>query len=208
MNTSKKLPYSVGLTGGIGSGKSAVAELFEKLGIKVIDADEVSRSLVKPKSATLETIAEHFGEQIILENGELDRRKLREIIFSDANKKQWLEDYLHPKIREIIFRELSLSSSTYAIVMVPLLLESQSYSFIDRILVVDCPEELQIKRVINRDQSKKDQVEKIIASQMPRKQRLKLADDIILNDGKISDLQQQILELNKIYERLNQEKNH
>lgn len=208
MSTSETLPLTIGLTGGIGSGKSAVSRFFSDLDIPIIDTDELSRELVEPGSPLLQDIKDYFGNSIILKSGELDRKQLREIVFQDTTKKQWLEKLLHPEIRHLLLKRLENISGTYAIVVVPLLLENNNYGFIDRVLVVDCPVDLQLDRAVARDKSNINEIKKIIASQIPRAQRLKQADDIIVNEGTLESLKAKVLELHEKYQQLQLKRNH
>lgn len=187
----------IGLTGGIGSGKTAVSETFEKLGITVVDADLASRVVVEKGKPCLEEIAKHFGDDILNENDELNRAKLREIIFNSDSEKLWLESLLHPAIAEQIKDELNASKSPYTILVSPLLLETNQRDFCDKVLVVDVPIELQMERTIKRDGVSEDQVKSIIKSQINRDKRLQLADEIILNEGSIEDLEMIVRELHE-----------
>ena len=187
----------IGLTGGIGSGKSVVSETFEKLGITVVDADLASRVVVEKGKPCLEEIAKHFGNDILNENDELNRAKLREIIFNSDSEKLWLESLLHPAIAEQIKDELNASKSPYTILVSPLLLETNQRDFCDKVLVVDVPIELQMERTTKRDGVSEDQVKSIIKSQINRDERLQLADEIILNEGSIEDLEMIVRELHK-----------
>ena len=187
----------IGLTGGIGSGKTAVSETFEKLGITVVDADLASRVVVEKGKPCLEEIAKHFGNDILNENDELNRAKLREIIFNSDSEKLWLESLLHPAIAEQIKDELNASKSPYTILVSPLLLETNQRDFCDKVLVVDVPIELQMERTIKRDGVSEDQVKSIIKSQINRDERLQLADEIILNEGSIEDLEMIVRELHE-----------
>jgi len=187
----------IGLTGGIGSGKTAVSETFEKLGITVVDADLASRVVVEKGKPCLEEIAKHFGDDILNENDELNRAKLREIIFNSDSEKLWLESLLHPAIAEQIKDELNASKSPYTILVSPLLLETNQRDFCDKVLVVDVPIEIQMERTTKRDGVSKDQVKSIIKSQINRDERLQLADEIIINEGSIEDLEMIVRELHK-----------
>ena len=187
----------IGLTGGIGSGKTAVSETFEKLGITVVDADLASRVVVEKGKPCLEEIAKHFGNDILNENDELNRAKLREIIFNSDSEKLWLESLLHPAIAEQIKDELNASKSPYTILVSPLLLETNQRDFCDKVLVVDVPIELQMERTTKRDGVSEDQVKSIIKSQINRDERLKLADEIIINEGSIEDLEMIVRELHE-----------
>ena len=187
----------IGLTGGIGSGKTAVSDTFEKLGITVVDADLASRVVVEKGKPCLEEIAKHFGNDILNENDELNRAKLREIIFNSDSEKLWLESLLHPAIAEQIKDELNASKSPYTILVSPLLLETNQRDFCDKVLVVDVPIELQMERTTKRDGVSEDQVKSIIKSQINRDERLQLADEIIINEGSIEDLEMIVRELHK-----------
>ena len=187
----------IGLTGGIGSGKTAVSDTFEKLGITVVDADLASRVVVEKGKPCLEEIAKHFGDDILNENDELNRAKLREIIFNSDSEKLWLESLLHPAIAEQIKDELNASKSPYTILVSPLLLETNQRDFCDKVLVVDVPIEIQMERTTKRDGVSKDQVKSIIKSQINRDERLQLADEIIINEGSIEDLEMIVRELHK-----------
>tara|TARA_Y100001960_G_scaffold63626_1_gene66697 strand:+ start:152 stop:736 length:585 start_codon:yes stop_codon:yes gene_type:complete len=187
----------VGLTGGIGSGKTAVSDLFQDLGITIVDADLVSRVVVEKGREELNKIAEHFGEDILTSNGELDRAKLREVIFKSEDDKLWLESLLHPAIASQIQKELDSCSSPYTILVSPLLLETDQKNFCSTVLVVDVPVETQIERTSKRDNVSEEQIKSIIASQIDRDSRLEQADEVILNDGSIESLERKVLELHK-----------
>ena len=187
----------VGLTGGIGSGKTAVSDLFQDLGITIVDADLASRVVVEKGREELNKIAEHFGEDILNSNGELDRAKLREVIFKSEEEKLWLESLLHPAIASQIQKELDSSKSPYTILVSPLLLETDQKNFCSTVLVVDAPVEIQIERTSKRDNVSEEQVKSIIASQIDRDSRLELADEVILNDSSIQNLESKVQELHK-----------
>ena len=189
----------IGLTGGIGSGKSVASDKFASLGITVVDADVVSRTVVEPGMPALKEIKSHFGSEIIASDGQLDRTKLREIIASDAEERKWLESVLLPRIGEQITNEISESSTPYTIFVAPLLLETNSDNMCSRVLVVDVAEEVQIQRTTKRDQMLGEQIEKIVAAQMSRKERLEKADDVLENAGTIRELQDQVEELHHNY---------
>ena len=179
----------IGLTGGIGSGKTAVSDSFEALGIDVVDADLASRVVVQKGKPCLLKIAQHFGEDILTKEAELDRAKLREIIFKSEEEKNWLESLLHPAIANQIQDELNASKSPYTILVSPLLLETNQKDFCSKVLVVDVPVETQIERTLKRDGVSKEQVQAIINSQISRNDRLNLADEVIVNDGTLEDLE-------------------
>ena len=187
----------IGLTGGIGSGKTAVSDLFQDLGITIVDADLASRVVVEKGREELNKIAEHFGEDILTSDGELDRSKLREVIFNSEEEKLWLESLLHPAIASQIQKELDSCSSPYTILVSPLLLETDQKNFCSTVLVVDVPVETQIERTSKRDNVSEEQIKSIIASQIDRDSRLEQADEVILNDGSIESLERKVLELHK-----------
>ncbi|MDT8397189.1 MAG: dephospho-CoA kinase [Pseudomonadales bacterium] len=191
--------FTVGLTGGIGSGKSAVSALFAALGVTVIDADQVARALVTPGSPALRSIVGHFGMPILRQDGELDRARLRQLIFADPDARAWLEHLLHPLIRERIEALIAAATSDYVLLVVPLLLESGAYDFVNRVLVVDVPEALQVARVAARDRIDPAAAKKIMATQMPRQERLARADDVIDNSGLESDLNAEVKRLHEFY---------
>lgn len=192
----------VGLTGGIGSGKSTVANIFAKHGVPIIDADIIAREVTEPNEPALKQIISHFGEHILSKDGALNRTALRNIIFEHAHERAWLENLLHPIIRQRIEQHINLISAPYCIICIPLLFETESYPFIDRILVIDSSEQSQIERVANRDQLDKTRIASILQTQATREQRLKGADDVILNDGPLSDLDAQVEKLHTFYKDL------
>jgi len=187
----------VGITGGIGSGKSAVTERFEKLGIAVIDADRAARVVVEPGGAALDAIAEHFGKGILLADGTLDRAALRQRVFSDEPERRWLERLTHPLIGQEIADRLKAAQSPYAILASPLLLETNQKSLADLIVVVDVPEELQLQRTMSRDGNDEAQVRRIMAAQMKREQRLEGADIVIDNSRSLQELDDTVAELHR-----------
>jgi len=191
----------VGLTGGIGSGKSAVTKIFEGLGVKVVDADVASRQPVMKGEPALKKIAEKFGANILTSEGELDRRKLREIIFNDNSAKDWLENLLHPLIHQILIDDLTSASSSYAILVSPLLFETNQKDLCSKTIVVDTSEDRQIDRTSKRDNVEPSQVKLIIDSQIDRKSRNELADIIILNDGSLQELEEKVKKFHEDLER-------
>ena len=188
----------VGLTGGIGSGKSFVASQFQQLGVEIIDADVIAREVVEPGSQALKDIAAHFGSEVIVK-GQLDRKKLREIIFKNSEEKAWLEGLLHPLIRSVIKEKIDNCQSCYALLVSPLLLETEQYQLCNRIAVVDCELSQQINRAAARDNSSEQQIQSIVDQQMPRQQRLSKADDIIDNSGDESATRAQVEQLHQDY---------
>jgi len=191
-------PLKIGLTGGIGSGKSTVCQLFSALSIPIIDADIIAREVVAPRQAALARIQQNFGD-ILLADGTLDRKKLGQIIFADPAKKQWLENLLHPLIYQRLKTEAATQLSPYVILAIPLLFETDMTDLVDRILVIDCPETLQLQRVKQRDQLDDDQIQRIIASQSSREERLRQADDIIDNSKSTAELAEQVKNLHNLY---------
>ena len=191
----------VGLTGGIGSGKSVVSEIFEGLGVKVVDADVASRQPVMKGQPALKKIAQKFGANILTSDGELDRRKLREIIFNENSAKDWLENLLHPLIHRILIDDLSSASSSYAILVSPLLFETNQKDLCSKIIVVDADMDSQIDRTSKRDNVEASQVKSIIDSQLDRKSRNELADIIILNDGSFQELEEKVKKFHKGLEK-------
>lgn len=189
----------IGLTGGIGSGKTTVANLFAAYGIDIIDADIVARQVVEPGSAGLRAIEEKFGPDILLTDGQLDRATLRAAIFSEPALKEWLNQLLHPMIREKMQADIMQSRSEYCLLVVPLMVENNLQTMTDRLLVVDVEEALQIARTQQRDQVDAEQVRNILASQATRQERLAAADDVICNNGNGDDLPQQVAALHQQY---------
>ena len=194
--------FVVGLTGGIGSGKSAVGECFRALGVKVVDADQASRRVVEPGMPALAAIAEHFGADILLADGNLNRAAMREKIFANPPDKLWLEGLLHPLIIQWTLRELDSAPGPYAILESPLLLEMGQHRQVNRVLVVDVPVAVQIQRATARDSNSEAQIRAIIAAQMPREDRLAAADDVIDNTGTLEDLKDQVARLHHSYLQL------
>ena len=191
--------YIVGVTGGIGSGKTTVTDAFATFGIDVIDADVIARDVVKPGSEALEHIHARFGEAVLHADGSLNRAWLRQTIFSNPADKTWLNQLLHPRIRTHIASQLQAAKSPYAILSAPLLLENQLTYLTDRVLVVDVDENTQIERTMQRDDNNQAQVQAIIDAQMPRHERCAAADDIVNNDGTLDDVYDQVQKLHRTY---------
>ena len=193
--TTPQQPFVVGLTGGIGSGKSAATAYFEKLGIDIVDADEVARDVVALGSEGLKEIENRFGNGILLEDGNLNRAALREKVFSDINEKNWLNNLLHPLIRLRMQHLISESTSPYCILSVPLLVESKLTEMCNYVVVVDCPETMQLERALKRDGSTEETIRNIMASQATRNERIEAADTVLDNSTTLSALSAQIADL-------------
>jgi dephospho-CoA kinase len=192
-----KSRFIVAITGGIGSGKTAVSDRFANLGIDVIDLDAASRAVVEPNSLALKEISNHFGDGMIRSNGHLDRKALRQHVFDNPIERRWLEKLLHPLINEWTLRQLRAVQTMYAMVVNPLLRARGGY--VDRILVVDTPAEIQIERTMQRDEVPRKQAQAIVDSQLDRAGRLALADDVILNAGSLNELNNRVRELHERY---------
>ena len=193
--------FKIGLTGGIASGKTTVANLFSDLGIKIIDADEIAHSITSKQGSAYNKIVKHFGEDVIGSDKELDRKKLRTIIFNNSELRKDLEQIIHPEVHSIINKKTFESQEPYQIIVIPLLIETGYQNFVDRVLIIDCSLETQLARLMNRDDEKLESARKIVANQIERKERLKFADDIIENERKtsINVLKKKILQLHKTY---------
>jgi dephospho-CoA kinase len=195
----------IGLTGGIASGKTTVANLFIDLGVDVVDADIVAREVVAKNSDALSKISAHFGQQVLLENGELDRFTLRQIIFANDNDKQWLNTLMHPLIRQTMIEQVKRCRSPYCLLIAPLLIENNMQNMVNAILVVDVDENTQIKRTMSRDSCSEQQAKAILSSQISRKQRLKAAHNIIKNNGMINKLTNDVKKLHDRYSKIAQD---
>jgi len=198
--------FVVGLTGGIGSGKTAVSDRFAALGIDVVDADLVSRQVVEPGTQALQQIQRHFGDDILQANGELDRARLRQRVFSNSEEKTWLEKLLHPLMGVRIFQQLESAASAYALFVSPLLVEAGQIALCDRVIVVDAPESAQLDRTTQRDNNTAEQIKNIMTAQLSRQQRLKSATDVIDNSGSLEQLDIRVAELHQCFLQLAQEK--
>ena|SRR5579862_8297593 len=192
----------VALTGGVGSGKTTVADLFAKHGIPIIDADVIARQMTEIGSPAFLDIVDHFQQKILLSDGTLDRKKLRQVIFMHPEERRWLEALLHPLIRTEIEKQLAKTAAPYCIVVIPLLFEVKPYSFLNRILVVDTTEAEQIKRVMARDETSSVQAESILKTQISREQRIAMAHDVIHNNGSVEELEPKVEELHRAYLKL------
>lgn len=191
--------FVLGVTGGIGSGKTAATDTFQKLGIKIVDADLASRVVVEKGRPALKEIENRFGPDILLEDGNLNRAALRKIIFETPTERKWLESLTHPLIRDEIIKGLQSAKSPYVILSSPLLIESGQYHLVQRVLVIDVPEDLQVSRTCKRDDNPEEQVRSIIAAQINRQDRLNKADDIIVNDQDLSYLESEVEKLHEVY---------
>ncbi len=191
--------FRIGLTGGIASGKSTVANLFAELGVPIVDTDLLSREVVAPGSPLLREITDHFGEQIRSGDGSLNRQELRKRIFSDPKERQWLETQLHPAIRQLTDARSEAATGPYVIVAIPLLVETGGAARFDRVLVVDCDPDLQLARLMARDGTGREEALRMLAAQAPRSERLAVADDVIHNDGALASLRDQVAKLHLEY---------
>jgi len=196
----------IGLTGGIGSGKTTITNIFQKLGVDIIDADIIAREVVAINSPALKAIAQYFGNEYIEADGQLNRGLLRSRIFSNEADKLWLNELLHPLIRTNILTQTTSAKSLYCILVAPLLIENNLHELVDRVLVVDVSEKTQLERTLLRDTSSKKEIKAIIASQANRSERLKSADDVIVNEGlinsdsvHISDIEKLVISFDKKY---------
>lgn len=195
---------TVGLTGGIASGKSLVSSAFERMGVTVIDADVVAREVVEPGQPALAEIIERFGPDIVDEDGRLKRRKLRHIVFNDAEARAALESITHPRIRAALARQRDAAESDYCILVIPLLVKSSMLDLVDRVLVIDAPEQVQLDRLTSRDDIDEDLARKMIAAQDARSARLAMADDVLVNTGPRKDIADLAAALHAGYLRLAQ----
>ena len=189
----------VGLTGGIGSGKSAAANFFQNEGITVIDADDLSREVIEEGTPGFASIVEYFGSKIIDSDGSINREHLRKEVFDDDKKKKLLESIIHPLVRELMVKKIAASKSPYSIVMVPLIFETNSMSNYNRILVIDCDPKIQLERAMLRDNNSKAQIEKIMDSQCSREERISIANDIIPNNDSLENLKIRSIAMHKFY---------
>ena len=192
----------IGLTGGIASGKSVVTAMFAELGAQIIDTDVIAREVVEPGSPALEDIRRRFGDEVIAEDGRLDRSALRQLVFSDAAARKDLESILHPRIGDETRRQSQRAGGPYQLIVVPLLVESRLRDFVDRVLVIDCDEETQVARLLARDAETTEQARRILAAQSSRQQRLSIADDVISNDGGLDETRAAVIRLDQQYRRL------
>lgn len=199
-------PFVIGVTGGIGCGKSTICREFAALGAPVVDTDEVAREVVAPGTSGLAAIVAHFGHDILAADGNLDRRRLRSVVFADATHRLWLEALLHPLIRARTDEHVRASNHPYCLVCIPLLIERGGGNRVDRVLVIDCPPAMQIERVKARDKLTAQEVEAIMQTQAPRAARLAAADDVIENIGDVETVRPVIRALHQRYLDLAQRK--
>lgn len=192
-------PLLIALTGGIASGKTAVAEIFASLDVPVLDTDQIARDIVQPGTGTLSELVTEFGSDILDVSGRLDRARMRERVFNDPAQRKRLEAITHPAIREELARRSKEAGGSYQIHVIPLLIERGRADAYERVLVVDCPEADQLKRLMTRDHSSAEQAQRILAAQATREQRLAAADDVIVNTGTLEDLQRFVQTLHKNY---------
>ena len=189
----------VGLTGGIGSGKSAAANFFQNEGITVIDADDLSREVIEQDTPGFEKIVDCFGSAIIDSDGSINRAFLRQEVFDDEKKKKLLESIIHPLVRDLMIEKIAASQSPYSIIMVPLIFETNSMNNYNRILVIDCDPIVQLERAMLRDKNSKIQIQKIIDSQCSREERISIANDVIPNNDSLEDLKIRSIAMHKFY---------
>ena len=199
MTRTTSQPFRIGLTGGIASGKSTVAEMFAELGVAVIDTDVIAREVVEHGQPALAEIVARFGEQVIDAAGNLDRRALRNIVFANEASRLALESILHPRIGAETRRQADAAGGDYQLIVVPLLVGSQLLDYVDRVLVVDCDEDTQVQRLLARDTETVEQAQRILAAQPDRHQRLAIADDVIVNEGSLRQLRQEVSRLDQSY---------
>lgn len=191
--------FRVGLTGGIASGKSTVADMLASHGVQVIDTDIIAREVVEPGMPALDEIRAAFGDDVLHADERLDRRALRSRIFADPSARERLENILHPRIRDATLRAAASLDGPYQVIVVPLLTSSELATAMDRILVVDCDEQTQVTRLLARDAESEDQARRILAAQASREERLAIADDVVTNDGTLADLEMAVARLHDKY---------
>jgi dephospho-CoA kinase len=201
VNTPRHKPLRIGLTGGIASGKSTVADMFADLGVPVIDTDVIARKVVEPGQPALAEVRETFGDGVIAADGTLDRAAMRAIVFGDDAARRRLEAILHPRIGAATRAQADAAGGDYQVIVVPLLVGSSLRAFVDRVLVVDCDEGTQVARLLARDAESEDQARRILAAQSSRAERLAIADDVIVNDAGLDETRNQVLALHRRYLR-------
>ena len=198
-SSSNTAPMRIGLTGGIASGKSTVADMFAALEIPVIDTDLIAREVVAAGEPALEDIRHEFGDEVFDDTGGLDRAAMRRIVFADSDARERLQAILHPRIQAAAYQQAARAGGRYQLIVVPLLTESPMRDFVDRILVVDCDEITQIRRLVARDDESEGQARRILAAQASRDERLKIADDVVRNDGDLEATLKQVQDLHHRY---------
>ncbi len=189
----------IGLTGGIGSGKSAAANFFQNEGITIIDADDLAREVIETNTPGFKSIVDYFGSKIIDSDGSINRGHLRKEAFNDEEKKKFLESIIHPLVRDLMADRITASNSPYSIIMVPLIFETNSMNNYNRILVIDCDQKLQLERATLRDNNSKQQIQKIIDSQCSREERISIANDIIPNNDSLENLKIRTMAMHEFY---------
>ena len=199
MTTAVDKPWVLGLTGGIASGKSAAAQRFAELGVHVVDADQASRWVVEPGRPALAQLVERYGPGLLQADGSLDRAALRKVIFEDAEQRRWVEALLHPLIAKEIAESLASATSPYAVFVSPLMVESGQYRITQRLLVIDAPEALRVERTLARDNTNPAQVQAILKAQASREERLRHADDVLVNDRDLAWLRAEVERLHHFY---------
>ena len=192
-------PLRIGLTGGIASGKTTVANLFADLGVPVIDTDVIAREVVAKGAPALVQIRADFGDEVFDDDGMLDRKAMRRLVFSDDRKRRQLEGILHPRIREAAVAQVQAVTDPYVIIVVPLLVDSPMQTFMDRVLVVDCNEDVQLNRLLARDTENEEQARRMIAAQASRAERLAIADDVVQNDTDLDETRRRVAALHQQY---------
>jgi len=198
----RRQPFRIGLTGGIASGKSTVADMFAELGAAIVDTDVIAREIVQAGEPALDEIRERFGHTVIDETGNLNRTTLRKLVFEDDDARLDLEKILHPRIGLETRRQADAASGPYQIIVVPLLVGSLLLQFVERVLVVDCDEEIQFQRLLSRDAETAEQAHRMLAAQASREARLAIADDVISNDQDLEKTSQQVVLLDRKYRDL------
>ena len=197
--TLESSPMRIGLTGGIASGKSTVADMFAELDVPIIDTDLIAREIVEPGEPALDDIRHEFGDSVFDDDGNLDRGAMRQIIFADPDVKARLESIMHPRIQAVTYEQAASAGGRYQIIVVPLLTQSPIRDFVERILVVDCDEKTQIRRLVARDNESEGQARRILAAQASRDERLEIADDVLRNDGDLDATLKQVQALHHRY---------
>ena len=204
MSDTRKQPLRIGLTGGIASGKSTIADMFAAHGVPIIDTDLIAREVVQPGQPALDDIRHEFGDDVIAEDGSLDRAEMRRIVFSDEDARKRLEGITHPRIGDATRAQAKEAGGDYQIIVVPLLVTSALKDYVDRVLVVDCDEDTQIKRLVERDSEAEGQARRMLAAQSTREERLAIADDVISNIDSVEQTQDQVDKLHRVYLGLSQ----